>query len=121
MREHRCSALAHEGRPRTNVVEVLVGEDYAPQVPHPYAGLGQGGADYLGLTRQACVDQRVTVLLIHDQGQVEEALRFLWTSWYRQDVHTVSNPHSSPLRLYFSYSSTYYPALVMLTYLDGSA
>jgi hypothetical protein len=35
------------------VVEVLVGEDYAPQILHPYAGLGKGDADRLDLTRQA--------------------------------------------------------------------
>jgi hypothetical protein len=50
------------------VVEVLVGEDYVPQVPHSNAGVGQGCADYLRLTRQACVDQHVAVLLVQDQG-----------------------------------------------------
>ena len=74
MREHRSSALAYESRPRTDVVEILVGEDYAPQVPHPYAGLDQSGTDYLRLTRQARVDQRVAVLLVQDQGQVEVAV-----------------------------------------------
>ena len=68
MRQHRRAALAYEGGPRTDVVQVLVGEDYAPQVPHPYAGLDQRGADRLRLTRQAGVDQRVAVLLVQDQG-----------------------------------------------------
>jgi hypothetical protein len=49
--QHPCTALAYEGGTRTDVVEVLVGEDYAPQVPHPCAGLEQGGADRLGLIR----------------------------------------------------------------------
>jgi hypothetical protein len=43
--------LAYEGSTRTDVVEILVGEDYAPQVPHPCAGLDQGSADRLSLTR----------------------------------------------------------------------
>jgi hypothetical protein len=68
MRQHRRVALAHEGGSRTDVVEVLVGEDYAPQVTDPYAGLDQGGADRLGLIRQASVDQSVAVLHVKDQG-----------------------------------------------------
>ena len=49
--QHPCTALAYEGGPRTDVVEVLVGEDYAPQASHSYAGLDQGGADRLALSR----------------------------------------------------------------------
>ena len=57
MSQHPRAALAHEGGPRTYVVEVLMGEDYAPQVPYPYAaGIAQGGADRLLLTRQPCID-----------------------------------------------------------------
>src|SRR5215218_3580729 len=96
MREHRCSALAYESRPRTDVVEVLVGEDYAPQVPHAHAGLGQGAADRPRLTRQPRLDQRVAILVIEDQGQVQEALGLPRTPQYGQDINTVGDPHRSP-------------------------
>src|SRR5215217_982098 len=52
MRQHPRSALAHEGGTRTDVVEILVGKDYAPYVPQPYASVGQRGSDRLRLARQ---------------------------------------------------------------------
>jgi hypothetical protein len=33
------------------MVEVLVGKDYAPQIPHSYSALDQGSADHLRLIR----------------------------------------------------------------------
>ena len=50
MRQHPRAALAHEGSPRTDVVEVLVGQDYATQIPHPYIGFTQGSVLGMGRT-----------------------------------------------------------------------
>jgi hypothetical protein len=96
MGQHPCAALTHEGRSRTDMVEVLVGKDYAPEISHSYAGLEQDGADRLRLIRKACIYQRVAVVLVHDQGQVEVTVSILWAPWYGQDVHVASKPHSSP-------------------------
>jgi nucleotide-binding universal stress UspA family protein len=51
MCQHPCSALTYKGCPRTNMVEVLVGKEYAPQIPHSYAALNQGSGDRLRLIR----------------------------------------------------------------------
>jgi hypothetical protein len=50
------------------VVEILVGENYAPQVPYAYAGLGQGSAYRIRLVWEASIDQRGAFFLIQDQG-----------------------------------------------------
>jgi hypothetical protein len=51
MCQHPSAALTHKIRPRTDMVEILVGKDYASQIPHSYAGLYQGSADRLRLIR----------------------------------------------------------------------
>ena len=98
MSKHPRAALAHEGGSRTDVVEVLVGEDYASQIPHPNAGLAQGRADRLRLTRQPRVDPRAAVLVIEDRGQVQEALGCPRTPRYGQDINTVGNPYHELLQ-----------------------
>ena len=51
MCQHPSAALTYESCPRTDMVEVLVGKDNAPQISHSYAGLYQGSADRLRLIR----------------------------------------------------------------------
>src|SRR5215212_4571851 len=101
MCQHPCAALTYKGRPRTDVVEVLVSKDYEPQISCSDARLSQGSADCLRLIRKSSINQRGAVFLIYDQRWVEVVVSFLWSPWYRQDVHAVSNPHSSPLGLSF--------------------
>jgi hypothetical protein len=123
MSQHPRAALAHEGGPRTDVVEVLVGEDYAPQVPHAHAGLDQGAADRPRLTRQPRIDQRVAILVIEDQGQVQEALGLPRTPRYGQDINTVGDSHRSPLGPYILTAAVRditLPWLVWLAYADVS-
>jgi hypothetical protein len=101
MCQHSRTTQAYNGRLRTNVVVALVGEDYAPSGPYSDTALIQGSADRLRLIWKAGIDQRGAIFLINDQGKVEEAHGFLWIPRYRQDIHTVSNPHRSPLRPFF--------------------
>lgn len=49
MCQHSRTTQAYNGRLRTNVVVVLVGEDYAPSVPYSDTALIQGSADRLRL------------------------------------------------------------------------
>src|SRR5215211_372082 len=75
-----------------------MGKDQASEIPYPDAGLVHGGADRLDLIRQTRVDQRIAVLLVQDQGQIEEALGVLRLPRDGQYIHTVGNPHASPPR-----------------------
>ena len=94
-----------------------------PQVPRPCTGFAQGRGDRLFLARQPGIDQRIAVLVIEDQGQVQETLGLPRTPRYGQDINTVGDSHRSPLGPYIRTAAVRditLPWLVWLAYADGS-